>query len=303
MMSRSKKSSVKEVNVAKVLSKMGYRMGKTIGKGTYSKVCVAVNNMGHKVACKIIDKEKSGEEFIKKFLPRELKILTNIEHPNIVKVFNVLEVNKKVYVFMDYCKNGDLLEHLRNRGPMTEEETKVIFGQIADAVHYLHSLDISHRDLKCENVFLLFNNNVKLGDFGFARYCRDSVGNYLLSDTFCGSAAYAAPEILQGLYYDPKMYDIWALGCILYTMLNASLPFDDSNIRVMVKEQTSRKIRKVTQTWDECSKNLRRLQNSLLEPDVMRRITINQVIRHPWFKQDSLSKYNYLWSVSDSLLL
>ncbi|KAJ8949601.1 hypothetical protein NQ314_008172 [Rhamnusium bicolor] len=243
----------------KLFQTMGYRIGKTIGKGTYSKVCIAISNTGQKLACKVINKKYAGEDFIERFLPRELRIITAIKHPNIVTVYKILEVNQVIYMFMDYCKNGDLLEYIRSHGPFSEEKAKFIF-----------------KDLKCENVLLMSNNQVKLGDFGFARYCKNGLGEHILSDTFCGSAAYAAPEILQGVFYDPKMYDIWALGCILYVMLTASMPFDDSNIKRMVKDQLSRSIYTVTILWSENSSNMKKLLNSLLEPDMARRITIKK---------------------------
>lgn len=99
---------------------------------------------------------------------------------------------------MEYCDNGDLLEYLRDNGPLEEEQAKHYFRQIVAAIQYLHNLDIAHRDLKCENIFITHDNKIKVGDFGFARHCRDSLtGESLYSKTFCGSAAYAAPEILQ----------------------------------------------------------------------------------------------------------
>lgn len=288
-----------DVGHSKVISKMGYRLGRSIGKGTYSKVCLALDRKGRKYACKIINKKRVGGDFIQNFLPRELCILYSINHNNIVKVYNVIEVTKSVYIFMDYCKNGDLLEYLRIQAPLIEKEAKMFFVQITQAVHYLHSLDIAHRDLKCENVFLMRNNKIKIGDFGFAQWCRDQYGIYRFSETFCGSAAYAAPEILQGLYYDPKMYDMWAMGCILYIMLTATMPFNDTNLPVMIKEQLTKKIRSSTRSW---SKILRLLQNSLLEPDLTKRITIGQVIRHPWLRQNNWNTYGQFSSASDSLL-
>ncbi|KAF7276446.1 hypothetical protein GWI33_010316, partial [Rhynchophorus ferrugineus] len=170
-------------------------------------------------------------------------------------------------------------------GSFLEEKAKHYFKQLTDAVCYLHELDIAHRDLKCENVFLMWNNQIKLGDFGFARSCVDCSGKKVLSDTFCGSAAYAAPEILKGISYDPKMYDMWALGCILYIMITASMPFDDTDVRKMIKTQLNGSIFTSLFLWTEHSMALKQLLNSLLEPDLNRRITIKGVKSHQWFQQ------------------
>ncbi|XP_018565552.1 testis-specific serine/threonine-protein kinase 3-like [Anoplophora glabripennis] len=291
-----------ERSTQKLFHTIGYRIGKSIGKGTYSKVCIAINSLGQKLACKIINKRYAGEDFIQKFLPRELRIITAIKHPNIVTVYKILEINDVIYMFMDYCKNGDLLEYIRQHGSFSEDKARTIFRQIVSAVHYLHNLDISHRDLKCENVFLTATDQVKLGDFGFARFCKNEFGNKILSNTFCGSAAYAAPEILQGVFYDPKMYDIWALGCILYVMMSASMPFDDSNIKRMVKDQMSRSIFAVTLLWSDHSIDLKKLINSLLEPDMLKRATITQVAKSGWLEEGSFKKIKRLLSISESSL-
>ncbi|CAH1170320.1 unnamed protein product [Phaedon cochleariae] len=287
MSKKSKKSSLPaaERTTLKICQILGYKIGKIIGKGTYSKVCIARNEQGKILACKIITKRYAGEEFITKFLPRELKIITAIKHPNIVTVHKILELKHTVYIFMDYCKIGDMLEHIRAEGPLAEERAKNIFRQVSEALHHLHNLDIAHRDIKCENIFLVSYNQVKLGDFGFARHCRNKSGEYVLSDTFCGSAAYAAPEILQGMFYDPKMYDIWALGCVLFVMITATMPFDDSDILEMVDEQVNRCICEITYIWTECSSNLKRLQIGLLEPNIHMRLTTNDILKHPWFEQ------------------
>lgn len=108
---------------------MGYTIGKTIGEGTYSKVCVASHRNGHenKLAVKIINKKEAGSDFIKKFLPRELKIVRNITHPHIVKVYDIIEIDHIIYIFMDYCKNGDMLEYVRNHGPLQEDRARHYF--------------------------------------------------------------------------------------------------------------------------------------------------------------------------------
>ncbi|XP_066152075.1 testis-specific serine/threonine-protein kinase 1-like isoform X3 [Euwallacea fornicatus] len=221
----------------KVLGKVGYNIVKILGKGAYSKVCLIVNETGKKYACKIIKKKLAGLDFIEKFVYREVEINNMIKHSNIVKVHTILESKDAIYMIMDYCRHGDLLEYIKNFGCFPEENAKNYFKQIVEAVCYLHDHDIAHRDLKCENIFLMWNNQVKLGDFGFSRSCSDGFGQKALSDTFCGSLAYAPPEILKGISYDPKMYDVWSLGCVLYIMITASMPFNDANVRKMIKFQ------------------------------------------------------------------
>lgn len=113
-----------------ILRNMGYTLGKTIGEGTYSKVCVAnlfTEEINAKVACKIIHKKMAGSEFIKKFLPRELRIIKNLQHPNIVRVFNIIDLHDAIYIIMDYCRNGDLLEFIRESGPLDEELSRIFF--------------------------------------------------------------------------------------------------------------------------------------------------------------------------------
>lgn len=140
-------------------------------------------------------------------------------------------------------------------------QNNLIYRQVVSAVEYLHEMHVAHRDLKCENIFITWNDTIKLGDFGFARSCLDpKTGASVLSNTFCGSAAYAAPEILQGVAYDPKMFDIWALGCVLYIMLTASMPFDDTNIKKMIKSQLNRSLcMSAFTTWSEKSEALKNL--------------------------------------------
>ncbi|XP_025837363.1 testis-specific serine/threonine-protein kinase 3-like [Agrilus planipennis] len=290
--SRKKSSKSQSADTNKILKFMGYSIGKIIGVGTYSKVCLAQftsKEKSEKMACKKINKIIAGEDFMKKFLPREISILQKIDHPHIIKVHNVFEIKEVIFIFMDYCEHGDMLEYIRKHGPLSEEKAKFYFRQLISAVEYLHSLHIAHRDLKCENVLLFTKKHIKLADFGFARYC-DSQNGTDMSKTFCGSAAYAAPEILQGIPYDPKMYDIWALGCILYVLVTASMPFDDSDIKKMIKTQINCDILLVGfSLWKNNSSQLRILLGRLLQPEVEKRATINEVVRSSWLKQKKSS--------------
>ena len=118
---------------------------------------------------------------------------------------------------MELANQGDLLEHIQRRRVLSDDRSRHIFGQIIDGVEYLHNNGVFHRDLKCENILLNTGYKVKISDFGFAREWWEA---HALCRTFCGSAAYASPEILQGIPYDPHVADIWSLGVILFIMVS-----------------------------------------------------------------------------------
>lgn len=181
------------------LKKLGYQLGKRIGEGSYSKVYYAeLQNQKYSksIACKIIDRSKTSSDFYEKFLPRELKIIKKLSHPNIISVHSILEMGPFICVFMDFCSHGDLLDRIIKTGALPEKKIKLFFGQIVSAIYYLHTKEISHRDIKCENILIHSSNLVKLTDFGFARKVIEK-GKAIMSKTFCGSAAYASPEILK----------------------------------------------------------------------------------------------------------
>ncbi|NWJ02508.1 TSSK1 kinase, partial [Crypturellus undulatus] len=219
------------------LRKRGYIVGVTLGEGSYGKVKAAYSDrLESKVAIKIINKKKTPQDFLEKFLPREIAALKCMDHPSIVKTYEIFETNVgKVYIVMELGEKGDLLDYLKSHGPMKEDVAKRKFLQLASTVKYCHDMDLAHRDLKCENILLDKDLNIKLSDFGFSKtLTRDEDGQIVLSRTFCGSTIYAAPELLQGIPSNSKICDIWSLGVILYIMVCALMPFDDSNIRKMV---------------------------------------------------------------------
>ncbi|KAJ1085738.1 hypothetical protein NDU88_005863 [Pleurodeles waltl] len=218
-----------------LLSDLGYKVGRTIGEGTYSKVKVATSKKYKgSVAIKVLDRRRAPSDFVNKFLPRELAILRGIRHPHVVHVFEFIEVNNgKHYIIMELAST-DLLQLVQRSGHLADARARAIFAQIISAVRYLHEHHVVHRDLKCENVLLTEDHQVKLTDFGFGR---KSQGYPDLCTTYCGSAAYAPPEVLLGIPYDPKKYDIWSLGVILYVMVTGCMPFDDSNIGRLPKIQ------------------------------------------------------------------
>ncbi|KAG5272914.1 hypothetical protein AALO_G00170680 [Alosa alosa] len=171
------------------------------------------------VAVKIINKQRAPKDFLDNFLPRELDILACLNHRNIVKTYEIFETSSgKVYMVMELGVQGTLLEFIEFRGALPPEFCKKLFRQMARAIKFIHDQDIVHRDIKCENLLLDKDFNLKIADFGFSRRLTDSDGAMELSKTFCGSEGYAAPEVLQGIPYDPKLYDVWSMGIVLFVM-------------------------------------------------------------------------------------
>ncbi|KAK9971495.1 hypothetical protein ABG768_024859 [Culter alburnus] len=204
-----------------------YRLLKTIGKGNFAKVKLARHVLTSKeVAVKIIDKTQLNSSSLQKLF-REVRIMKLLNHPNIVKLFEVIETDKTLYLVMEYASGGEVFDYLVAHGRMKEKEARAKFRQIVSAVQYCHQKCIVHRDLKAENLLLDADMNIKIADFGFSN--EFTVGNKL--DTFCGSPPYAAPELFQGKKYDGPEVDVWSLGVILYTLVSGSLPFDGQNLK------------------------------------------------------------------------
>ncbi|XP_064207622.1 serine/threonine-protein kinase MARK2-like isoform X32 [Anguilla rostrata] len=204
-----------------------YRLLKTIGKGNFAKVKLARHVLtGKEVAVKIIDKTQLNSSSLQKLF-REVRIMKLLNHPNIVKLFEVIETEKTLYLVMEYASGGEVFDYLVAHGRMKEKEARAKFRQIVSAVQYCHQKCIVHRDLKAENLLLDSEMNIKIADFGFSN--EFTLGNKL--DTFCGSPPYAAPELFQGKKYDGPEVDVWSLGVILYTLVSGSLPFDGQNLK------------------------------------------------------------------------
>ncbi|XP_026072208.1 serine/threonine-protein kinase MARK2-like isoform X4 [Carassius auratus] len=204
-----------------------YRLLKTIGKGNFAKVKLARHVLTSKeVAVKIIDKTQLNSSSLQK-LYREVRLMKFLNHPNIVKLFEVIDTEKTLYLVMEYASGGEVFDYLVAHGRMKEKEARAKFRQIVSAVQYCHQKCIVHRDLKAENLLLDADMNIKIADFGFSN--EFTMGNKL--DTFCGSPPYAAPELFQGKKYDGPEVDVWSLGVILYTLVSGSLPFDGQNLK------------------------------------------------------------------------
>ncbi|XP_047397849.1 MAP/microtubule affinity-regulating kinase 3 isoform X2 [Sciurus carolinensis] len=251
-----------------------YRLLKTIGKGNFAKVKLARHILtGREVAIKIIDKTQLNPTSLQKLF-REVRIMKILNHPNIVKLFEVIETEKTLYLIMEYASGGEVFDYLVAHGRMKEKEARAKFRQIVSAVQYCHQKRIVHRDLKAENLLLDADMNIKIADFGFSN--EFTFGSKL--DTFCGSPPYAAPELFQGKKYDGPEVDVWSLGVILYTLVSGSLPFDGQNLKELRERVLRGKYRIPFYMSTDCENLLKRFL--VLNP--IKRGTLEQIMKDRW---------------------
>ncbi|XP_065739834.1 serine/threonine-protein kinase MARK1 isoform X6 [Phocoena phocoena] len=197
-----------------------------------------------------------------------------LNHPNIVKLFEVIETEKTLYLVMEYASGGEVFDYLVAHGRMKEKEARAKFRQIVSAVQYCHQKCIVHRDLKAENLLLDADMNIKIADFGFSN--EFTVGSKL--DTFCGSPPYAAPELFQGKKYDGPEVDVWSLGVILYTLVSGSLPFDGQNLKELRERVLRGKYRIPFYMSTDCENLLKKLL--VLNP--IKRGSLEQIMKDRW---------------------
>ncbi len=210
-----------------------YIIKETIGNGTFSIVKLGINKYtNEKVAIKLLEKKKITEKKDLERIFREMSIVKNLNHPNIIKTYEIFDNEKYYYMIMDYCKGGELFDYIVKKRRLNEEETSFFFYQIINGLEYIHSKNIVHRDLKPENLLLTEKNKLKIIDFGLSNFYSK---NNLLS-TPCGSPCYAAPEMVSGNKYNGFKTDIWAIGIILYAMLCGYLPFEDNDNEVLFQK-------------------------------------------------------------------
>ncbi|KAI5611226.1 MAP/microtubule affinity-regulating kinase 3 isoform X1 [Silurus asotus] len=264
-----------------------YRLLKTIGKGNFAKVKLARHILtGREVAIKIIDKTQLNPTSLQKLF-REVRIMKILNHPNIVKLFEVIETEKTLYLVMEYASGGEVFDYLVAHGRMKEKEARAKFRQIVSAVQYCHQKHIVHRDLKAENLLLDADMNIKIADFGFSN--EFTMGNKL--DTFCGSPPYAAPELFQGKKYDGPEVDVWSLGVILYTLVSGSLPFDGQNLKELRERVLRGKYRIPFYMSTDCENLLKRFL--VLNP--IKRGTLQQIMKDRWinagFEEEELKPF------------
>uniref|UniRef100_A0A3Q4H1L1 Serine/threonine-protein kinase BRSK1-like n=1 Tax=Neolamprologus brichardi TaxID=32507 RepID=A0A3Q4H1L1_NEOBR len=206
---------------------------------------------------------------------REIAILKLIEHPHVLKLHDVYENNKYLYLVLEHVSGGELFDYLVKKGRLTPKEARKFFRQIISALDFCHSHSICHRDLKPENLLLDEKNNIRIADFGMASL---QVGDSLL-ETSCGSPHYACPEVIRGEKYDGRRADVWSCGVILFALLVGALPFDHDNLRQLLEKVKSGVFHMPHFIPPDCQALLK----GMIEVNSDKRLTLEAIQKHPWY--------------------
>uniref|UniRef100_A0A8B9G913 non-specific serine/threonine protein kinase n=1 Tax=Amazona collaria TaxID=241587 RepID=A0A8B9G913_9PSIT len=251
-----------------------YDIEGTLGKGNFAVVKLARHRITRsEVAIKIIDKSQLDAVNLEKIY-REVQIMKMLDHPHIIKLYQVMETKSMLYLVTEFAKNGEIFDYLASHGRLSESEARRKFWQILSAVEYCHGRKIVHRDLKAENLLLDNNMNIKIADFGFGNFYKS--GEPLT--TWCGSPPYAAPEVFEGQQYEGPQLDIWSMGVVLYVLVCGALPFDGPTLPILRQRVLEGRFRIPYFMSEGCEHLIRRM----LVLDPSKRLTIAQIKEHKW---------------------
>ncbi|KAG1797549.1 kinase-like domain-containing protein [Suillus variegatus] len=252
-----------------------WKVGRTIGEGSSGRVriarhsktgqCAAVKIVSQNVLVNSITKLVDSAEHILLSIEREIVIMKFIDHPNIMRLYDVWKTSSELFYYL--C----------NKGQLSTFEALGYFQKIISAIDYCHRLNIARRDLKPENLLMDQNKNIKVADFGMAAWQARSKNGLL--QTACGSPHYAAPEVIMGKEYNGRASDIWSCGVNLFALLVGRLPFDDEDLPTLLDKIKSGKF-DMPAGIDLLAKDL---ITKMLQKDVVKRITIPEIFAHPFY--------------------
>ena len=262
--------------------KQNYKIADKIGSGSFGKVYKVIYiPLNQARAMKVVSKDTlQYQDDDKKFL-KEIEILSQIDHPNILKVFEYYQDNENYYVITELCSGGELYDQIYELNHFSEREAAIIMEQLLSAIMYIHSKNIVHRDLKPENILLENNKEkknfyIKIIDFGTSNFF-DKLTKLTLK---VGTPYYIAPEVLRKSYN--QKCDIWSCGVILYILLTGTPPFNGNDENDIMKNVLKGKFSMEGDEWMKISKEAKDLTEKLLTYDIDKRISAEEAWKHPW---------------------
>eukprot|EP00636_Phaeomonas_parva_P015134 CAMPEP_0118880926 /NCGR_PEP_ID=MMETSP1163-20130328/20453_1 /TAXON_ID=124430 /ORGANISM="Phaeomonas parva, Strain CCMP2877" /LENGTH=358 /DNA_ID=CAMNT_0006817527 /DNA_START=148 /DNA_END=1221 /DNA_ORIENTATION=+ len=263
-----------------------YKLGKTLGKGSFAEVKIATHKADHSIwAAKIIKKESLDQDE-KKNLDDEVAVLRRLDHPNIVRLRETFDTHRNFYMIMELCCGGELFDRIVEREHYTESQARQCLREVVEAIAYCHRNNIAHRDLKPEN--LLYSSesedaSIKVADFGLAVLLDENA----LTHTACGTPGYVAPEILRQEWYGIAV-DIWSLGVIAYILMCGFPPFYDEDNATLYEHIKRGEYDYPSPFWDHVSESAKDLIDHMLVVNPRKRYTAEEVLAHPFLADDSI---------------
>eukprot|EP00854_Cymbomonas_tetramitiformis_P013183 gene13183-15576_t len=264
-----------------------YEMGETLGTGGYAMVNVALHReSGKRYAVKIMkinftEEEEEFEMSFDEIMDCEIGLVQKLDHPNIIPLKEYFINKGTCYIVMELLQGKALLDALLELGRYTEEDAKVILGRLLDAISYMHLHNVTHRDLKLENLVLRHDedlSSIVIVDFGFAKAARAREK----MEEIVGTPEYSAPELLLADPYTPAV-DLWAIGVGLYMLLSGQFPFEDDDEDELERQIIAADLDLTTPEWDSISPEGKDLVRGLLHRDPKQRLTASDALEHSWF--------------------
>ena len=255
-----------------------YRIEKTIGEGTFGKVKLGIHiPTDEQVAIKILEKDKIQDKEDLERISREINFLKKLNHPNIIKIYDIIENSKNFYIIMELANNGELFKYIVKKKKLEETEASYFYYQLILGLEAIHKKKIVHRDIKPENLLLKDNNILTIIDFGLSNKYKK---NQLLK-TSCGSPCYAAPEMILGRKYNGLLVDLWSSGIVLYAMVCGYLPFEDKNNDKLYKKILNGKFELPSRLSNDCKDLIKKI----LTVNPKKRIGIDGIKKHPFLNK------------------
>ena len=260
-----------------------YTLSADLGHGAYSTVCKAFSKTARRnFAIKIFPKTNLREQGGSERFQREINSMACLRHENLVALYDFFWDDNNFYMVIDYCPGGELFDYIVKHDHLEEPVAALVFKQIVSAIHYCHSKGVAHRDLKPENVLIDRFPHIKVSDFGLCGF----INTNEMMKTFCGSPAYCAPECLSKIQYDGRLSDVWSLGTILYAMVTGDNPWNCSNTSKMIQQILAGNYT----VPDFLSEDCKSLITSMLVVNPSDRISVQQILDHPWLELASEAK-------------